>query len=61
MEAIPITLSEITKEWVAAQLNTKNLTGIRLEPMGEGVGMMRRGRSQVGSAGDAAGWGKRTG
>ena len=40
MEAIPITLSEITKEWVAAQLNTKNLTGIRLEPMGEGVGMM---------------------
>ena len=40
MEAIPITLSEITKEWVAAKLNAKNLTGIRLEPMGEGVGMM---------------------
>ena len=40
MEGIPLSLSEVTKEWVASQLGTKNLIGIRLEPMGEGVGMM---------------------
>ena len=40
MEAIPLSLSEITTEWVAARIHTKNLKGIRLEPMGEGVGMM---------------------
>ena len=40
MEAIPLTLSEITTEWVAAQMHTGKLKGIKLEPMGEGVGMM---------------------